>query len=56
LVATGNDAVQRKPQVVDVIVTTAHQVIGAALLAWAVMLLIWNYRLLTPAPPPVSTR
>jgi cytochrome c oxidase assembly protein subunit 15 len=51
LIATGNDAVQRQPQVVDVIVTTAHQVIGAALLAWAVMLLIWNYRLLAPVAP-----
>lgn len=48
LVVSGNDAPDRRPTALDVAVTTAHQVIGAAVLAWAVMLLLWNYRRLTP--------
>jgi cytochrome c oxidase assembly protein subunit 15 len=48
LIVTGNDAPGRRPTALDVAVTTAHQVIGAAVLAWAVMLLLWNYRRLTP--------
>ena len=47
LVVTGNDTPGRRPGPVDVLVTTAHQVVGAALLAWAVMILLWNYRLLS---------
>jgi len=48
LVVSGNDAPDRRPTALDVAVTTAHQVTGAAVLAWAVMLLLWNYRRLTP--------
>jgi hypothetical protein len=46
LVVTGNDAPTRRPQMLDVFVTTVHQVIGAALLAWAIMLVLWSVRLL----------
>jgi cytochrome c oxidase assembly protein subunit 15 len=44
LAASGTDAPDRRPTAFDVLITTAHQVVGAALLAWAVMLLLWNYR------------
>ncbi len=47
LIVTGNDAARRRPTALDVAVTTTHQVVGAALLAGAVMLLLWNYRLLS---------
>jgi cytochrome c oxidase assembly protein subunit 15 len=54
LVVTGNDEIHRRPTALDVAITTAHQVVGAALLAWAVRLLLWNHRLLSakPALPP----
>lgn len=55
LIVTGNDALDRLPTALDVAVTTLHQVVGAALLACAAMLLLWNCRLLTPpvaAPRP----
>jgi cytochrome c oxidase assembly protein subunit 15 len=45
-VVTGDDAAQRRPTALDVAITTAHQVAGASLLAWAVMIVLWNYRLL----------
>lgn len=48
LVVSGTDAPNRRPTALDVAVTTAHQVTGAAALAWAVMLLLWNYRRLAP--------
>ncbi len=48
LVVTGDDAVDRRPTSVDVAITTAHQIVGAALLAWTIMLVLWNYRLLDP--------
>lgn len=54
LVVTGDDAVDRRPSAVDVAITTSHQVVGAALLAWAVMIVLWNYRLLRPATPAVT--
>ncbi len=56
LVVTGDDAVSRRPSALDVAITTAHQVAGAALLAWAVMLVMWSYRLLDPnaAEPAVA--
>lgn len=47
LVAVGDDSVARRPRAIDVAITTAHQVVGAALLAVAVMLVLWNYRSLT---------
>lgn len=59
LVVTGDDAEDHRPKAIDVAITTAHQVIGAALLALATLLLVWNYRLLrvppepAPATPPV---
>jgi len=28
--------------------TTAHQTLGAVLIAWAVILTLWNHRLLLP--------
>ena len=46
LIVTGDDNPMRRPKALDVGVTTAHQVVGAALLAWALMVLIWGYRLL----------
>ncbi len=52
LIVSANNSVLRRPTAPDVAITTAHQVIGAALLACTVMLLVWNYRLL--APPPLA--
>jgi cytochrome c oxidase assembly protein subunit 15 len=46
-IVVGNDAPQRRPDSLDVAITTAHQVVGATLLAWAVMLMLWNYRWLS---------
>jgi cytochrome c oxidase assembly protein subunit 15 len=45
LVATGNNAVERRPTALDVAITTAHQVVGAAMLACAVALAMWVYHL-----------
>lgn len=44
LIVVGNDSPDRRPQAVDVAITTAHQVVGAALLAVAAMVLVWNRR------------
>ena len=51
LIMSGNDAPDHRPTALDVVVTTAHQVAGAALLAWAVMLLLWNHHLLAKQSP-----
>lgn len=50
LIASANDDPTRRPGAIDVAITTAHQVVGAALLAWTVMLLVWDYRLLRDPP------
>lgn len=50
LIVTGDDSPANKPPLMDMLITTGHQVIGAAVLAWAVMLYAWNRRLLTPEP------
>lgn len=50
LIVTGDDAPSRPPRALDAAITTAHQVVGAALLAAAVLLVLWNRRLLAPAP------
>ncbi len=50
LVVTGDDSPGNRPGLLDVAITTGHQVVGAALLAWAVMLLMWTYRRIMPAP------
>jgi cytochrome c oxidase assembly protein subunit 15 len=52
LVVTGNDAPNNQPGLLDALVTTAHQVLGAALLALALLLLLWEHRLLAA---PVAT-
>jgi cytochrome c oxidase assembly protein subunit 15 len=49
LVVTGNDAPGNPPGLPDAVITTAHQAVGAALLALVVLLLLWNWRLLSPA-------
>ncbi len=55
LTVTGNDAPDRRPTALDVTITTTHQVVGAAMLACAVALVLWNYRLLRmPRPSPVA--
>ncbi len=54
LTVSGTDAPDRRPTAFDVLITTAHQVVGAAILAWAVMLLLWNYRRLGRARLPSS--
>ncbi|HUU82632.1 MAG TPA: COX15/CtaA family protein [Phycisphaerae bacterium] len=41
--------VQPRPRI-DVLVTTVHQATGAIVLACAVMLMLWSYRLLTSQP------
>jgi cytochrome c oxidase assembly protein subunit 15 len=48
-IVTGNDAATRRPTAVDVAITTSHQVVGAALLAWGVMLALWLRRIVEPA-------
>jgi cytochrome c oxidase assembly protein subunit 15 len=55
LIVTGNNSVLRRPTAPDVALTTAHQVVGAALLACTVMLLVWNYRLLATPPRPFAS-
>jgi cytochrome c oxidase assembly protein subunit 15 len=51
LIVTGNDSLTRRPTAMDVSITTLHQVVGAALLAGTVALILWHYRLLRlPAP------
>lgn len=54
LVVTGDDAENQRPDALDVAITTAHQVVGAALLALATLLLVWNYRLLRVPPEPAA--
>ncbi|MEW6249982.1 MAG: COX15/CtaA family protein [Planctomycetota bacterium] len=50
LIVTGGAPQYRRPQPPDVAITTLHQLVGAALLAWAIMLVLWNYRLLQLPP------
>jgi cytochrome c oxidase assembly protein subunit 15 len=45
LTATGATAFVRPPPAPEVVLATAHQVVGAVLLGWAVMLLLWHRRL-----------
>jgi heme A synthase len=59
LILTWTSQQYREAKPIDVAITTAHQTVGAALLGWAVMLLVWNYRLLRPeatSPSPQPTR
>ena len=42
LVVAGNDAPDNPPGLIDAVITTAHQALGAALLALAVLLLLWT--------------
>jgi len=51
LTVTGNDALDRRPAALDVAITTTHQMVGAAMLACAVSLVLWNYRLLRVTRP-----
>ncbi len=44
-IATGATAFVRPPPAPEVVLATAHQVAGAVLLGWAVMLLLWHRRL-----------
>ena len=39
----------------DVLVTTVHQGVGAALLAVATAILLWNYRLVEPRTHPATS-
>lgn len=50
LVVAGNDAPDNPPGLIDAVITTAHQALGAALLALAVLLLLWTWRLLAARP------
>lgn len=45
LIATGATAFVRPPPAPEVVLATAHQAVGAVLLGWAVMLLLWHRRL-----------
>jgi cytochrome c oxidase assembly protein subunit 15 len=49
LIATGATAFVRPPPAPEVALATAHQALGAVLLAWAVMLALWHRRLFVPA-------
>ena len=55
LAVTGITAVAKAPGTADVVITGLHQLVGALLLASAVMLLVWNHRLLSPADSPCYT-
>lgn len=44
LIVTGDDAAHQRARPIDVAVTTAHQVVGAALLAGAVFAAMWSHR------------
>lgn len=48
MIVVGNDRPDHRPQVLDVAITTTHQVVGAALLALAIMLGLWFARLRGP--------
>ena len=48
LIVTGATAGLNPRPTVDVLVTTAHQAVGAVLLAWAVMLMLSCHRFLSP--------
>jgi len=50
LVVTGDDGPDNQPGLADAIITTAHQMVGAALLALALLLLLWEHRLLATPP------
>lgn len=50
MIVVGNDRPDHRPHVLDVVITTTHQVVGAALLALAVMLALWFARLRKPRP------
>jgi cytochrome c oxidase assembly protein subunit 15 len=52
LVVTGFTAREGAPSTADVIVTGAHQIVGALLLAGAVLLTVFSYRLLAPLEQP----
>ncbi len=44
LIVTGDDATHQRARPIDVVVTTAHQIAGAALLAGAVFATMWSHR------------
>jgi len=50
LAASGTESPDVRPGSPQVILTTAHQTVGALLLGVAVLLLVWNRRFLTSAP------
>ncbi len=59
LIATGALALRKPPPTTEVVLATAHQAVGAVLLGWAVLLLLWNRRLVSPmtsdpGEPPVQ--
>jgi cytochrome c oxidase assembly protein subunit 15 len=57
LIVTSGDAKDQGPGAVAVAITTAHQLAGAALLALATLLLVWNCRLMrTPAKSAATTQ
>jgi cytochrome c oxidase assembly protein subunit 15 len=49
LITTGAMTFHKPPPLVEVVFATAHQAVGAVLLAWAVSLSMWHYRLATHA-------
>ena len=51
IVVGATEGIQPRP-VIDVVLTTLHQVSGALLLGCAVMLTLWTRRLLVPGPEP----
>ena len=54
LMAHGTQRPANPPQGLQVVVTTAHQIVGAVLLACAVALRLWENRLIEPEPAPVQ--
>lgn len=54
LVVTGALVYRKPPPPIEVVLATAHQVIGAILLAWSVLLILWHRRLTTPAPASIN--
>ncbi len=55
LIVSGDDSLDRRPTALDVTITTLHQIVAAALLAWAIMIVLWTYRLLDDRMDPAAT-
>ncbi len=56
LIVTGSLVYRKPPPPIEVVLATAHQVVGAILLAWSSLLILWHRRLTVPIPMQGSSR